>query len=166
MRELANLKRLADYSSCDPSNLNDFLQTLGPEYSVYTYDLINAGIDHDTLMHINDEQLLSECGIKNKIHRLKIQQGVKMEQGEFSITDESNIDKRLDVFISYRRSNGSQLASLLKVHLEIRNISVFLDVDRLPEGKFDNNLLKSIRSARNFILVLTCLLYTSDAADE
>ena len=41
------------------------------------------------------------------------------------------------------------------VFQEIRNISVFLDVDRLEAGKFDNNLLQSIRSARNFILVLT-----------
>lgn len=156
LRELTNLKRVSDYSSCDPTNLNEFLQTLGAEYSVYTYDMINAGIDRETLMNINDEQLLSECGIKNKIHRLKIQQGVKVERGEFSITDENgSIDKNLDVFISYRRSNGSQLASLLKVHLEIRNFSVFLDVDRLEAGKFDNNLLQSIRSAKNFILVLT-----------
>eukprot|EP00095_Tigriopus_kingsejongensis_P001021 snap_masked-scaffold2058_size21661-processed-gene-0.2 protein:Tk01021 transcript:snap_masked-scaffold2058_size21661-processed-gene-0.2-mRNA-1 annotation:"sterile alpha and tir motif-containing protein 1" len=155
LRELTNLKRVADYSSCDPSNLNEFLQSLGPEYCIYTYDMINAGIDRDTLLNINDEQLLSECGIKNKIHRLKIQQGVKIERGEFSITDDSSIDKNLDVFISYRRSNGSQLASLLKVHLEIRNYSVFIDVDRLEAGKFDNNLLQSIRSAKNFVLVLT-----------
>ncbi len=156
LRELTNLKKMADYSSVDPTSLNGFLQSLGHEYSVYTYDMLNAGIDRDTLMGINEEQLLCECGIKNKIHRIKIQQGVKVERGEFSITDETgSMDKTLDVFISYRRSNGSQLASLLKVHLEIRNLSVFLDVDRLPEGKFDNNLLQSIRSARNFVLVLT-----------
>jgi hypothetical protein len=157
LRELTNLKRVADYSSCDPSNLNAFLQSLGPEFCVYTYDMINAGINKETLLHINlnDDQLLSECGISNKIHRLKILQGVKVERGDFSITDESSFDKSLDVFISYRRSNGSQLASLLKVHLEIRNFSVFLDVDRLEAGKFDNNLLQSIRSARNFVLVLT-----------
>jgi hypothetical protein len=156
LRELTNLKRMSDYSSCDPTNLNGFLQSLGNEYSVYTYDMLNAGIDRDTLMSINEEQLLCECGIKNKIHRIKIQQGVKVERGEFSITDDSSsLHKTLDVFISYRRSNGSQLASLLKVHLEIRNLSVFLDVDRLEAGKFDNNLLQSIRSARNFVLVLT-----------
>lgn len=91
------------------------------------------------------------------MHRIKILQGVKVERGEFSLVDldERSLDKTLDVFISYRRSNGSQLASLLKVHLEIRNLSVFLDVDRLEAGKFDNNLLQSIRSARNFVLVLT-----------
>ena len=158
LRELTNLKRMADYSSCDPTNLNDFLASLGPEYSSYTYDMLNAGIDRQTLMGINEEQLLVECGIKNKIHRLKIQQGVKVERGEFTLIEDGDcgaIDKTLDVFISYRRSNGSQLASLLKVHLEIRNFSVFLDVDRLEAGKFDNNLLANIRSARNLVLVCT-----------
>ena len=124
--------------------------------------MLKAGIDRDTLLRINEEQLLSECGITNKIHRLRILQGIKIERGEAlgngldSTELECNtLEKNLDVFISYRRSNGSQLASLLKVHLEIRNLSVFLDVDRLEAGKFDNNLLQSIRSARHFVLVLT-----------
>ncbi|XP_040569570.1 NAD(+) hydrolase sarm1 [Lepeophtheirus salmonis] len=156
MRELSNLKKLADYSSCDSTSLNGFLSNLGTEYCVYTYEMLNAGIDRDVLLTINDEQLLIECGIRNRIHRLRIQQGVKIERGDFSISgDDAKLDKTLDVFISYRRSNGSQLASLLKVHLEIRNYSVFLDVDRLEAGKFDNNLLQSIRSAKNFILVCT-----------
>ena len=131
MRELNNLKRMADYASCDPTSLNGFLATLGQEFSVYTYEMLKAGIDRDTLIRINEEQLLSECGIINKIHRIKILHGVKMERGEVTLTDEcDSLEKNLDVFISYRRSNGSQLASLLKVHLEIRNLSVFLDVDR------------------------------------
>lgn len=70
LRELTNLKKMADYSSCDPTNLNGFMQGLGNEYSVYTYEMLNAGIDRDTLMSINEEQLLCECGIKNKVHRL------------------------------------------------------------------------------------------------
>jgi hypothetical protein len=154
LRELTSLRKRADYSSVDSTGLNDFLQSLGQEYSVYTYDMLNAGIDRETLLSINDEQLLVECGITNKIHRLKIQQGVKVERGDFSYSEES-LDKTLDVFISYRRSNGSQLASLLKVHLELRDYTVFLDVVGLEAGKFDNNLLQSIRSAKNFILVCT-----------
>jgi len=157
LRELTHLKRMTDYASSDPTNLNKFLYSLGPEFSVYTYEMLKSGIDQDTLFSINEEQLLIECGIANKIHRLKILQGIKMERGEISFSPEDchSLDKNLDVFISYRRSNGSQLASLLKVHLEIRNLSVFLDVDRLEAGKFDNNLLQSIRSAKNFVLVLT-----------
>ena len=156
MRELTNLKRVADYSSCDATNLNGFLSSLGPEYCDYTYEMIINRIDRQILMEITEDQLLAECGIKNKIHRLKIAQGIRIERGEFSSVDENvNLDKSLDVFISYRRSNGSQLASLLKVHLEIRNFSVFLDVDRLEAGPFDNNLLSNIRAAHNFVLVLT-----------
>lgn len=65
------------------------------------------------------------------------------------------MEKHLDVFVSYRRSNGSQLASLLKVHLQLRGFTVFIDVERLEAGKFDNNLLQSIRQAKHFLLVLT-----------
>lgn len=32
---------------------------------------------------------------------------------------------------------------------------MFIDVERLEAGKFDNNLLQSIRQAKHFILVLT-----------
>lgn len=45
--------------------------------------------------------------------------------------------------------------SLLKVHLQLRGYSVFIDVERLEAGKFDNNLLQSIKQAKNFLLVLT-----------
>lgn len=45
--------------------------------------------------------------------------------------------------------------SLLKVHMQLKEFSVFIDVERLEAGKFDNNLLNSIRQARNFLLVLT-----------
>lgn len=45
--------------------------------------------------------------------------------------------------------------SLLKVHLQLRGFKVFIDVERLEAGKFDNNLLQSIRQAKHFLLVLT-----------
>ncbi|XP_062602536.1 NAD(+) hydrolase sarm1-like [Saccostrea cucullata] len=67
----------------------------------------------------------------------------------------NTISRPIDVFISYRRVNGSQLASLLKVHLQLRGFSVFLDIEKLKAGKFDENLLNSVRLAKNFILVLT-----------
>ena len=45
--------------------------------------------------------------------------------------------------------------SLLKVHLHIRGFSVFLDIERLRAGKFDDSLMNNVRNARNFVLVLT-----------
>jgi hypothetical protein len=44
---------------------------------------------------------------------------------------------------------------LCAVHLQLRNFTVFIDVERLEAGKFDNNLLQSISQAKYFLLVLT-----------
>ncbi|KAK2493796.1 hypothetical protein MC885_021093 [Smutsia gigantea] len=60
-----------------------------------------------------------------------------------------------DVFISYRRNSGSQLASLLKVHLQLHGFSVFIDVEKLEAGKFEDKLIQSVMGARNFMLVLS-----------
>ncbi|KAL1122631.1 hypothetical protein AAG570_002958 [Ranatra chinensis] len=93
-RELHHLKRKGDFSSRDTGNLNGFLRSIKPEFTVYTYQMLQAGV--------------RECFL-----------------------------------------------SSLTVHLQIRGFSVFLDVERLEAGKFDNNLLKNIRQAKNFLLVLT-----------
>ncbi|KAK6625700.1 hypothetical protein RUM43_005999 [Polyplax serrata] len=154
-RELQNLKKMADYSSRDTTNLNSFLQTIGPEFPIYTYSMLNAGVDRDSLRNLKEEQLILECGIANSIHRLRILDTIKVLEDNIANSSEENLDKSLDVFVSYRRSNGSQLASLLKVHLQLRGFTVFIDVERLEAGKFDNNLLQSIRQAKFFLLVLT-----------
>lgn len=154
-RELENLKKMADYSSKDIANIASFLQNIGPEFIIYTYSMLNAGVDRDSLKHLTEDQLVMECGISNSIHRFRILSAIKSIETSDDAVDEDNLDKTLDVFVSYRRSNGSQLASLLKVHLQLRGFSVFIDVERLEAGKFDNNLLNSIRQARHFILVLT-----------
>lgn len=48
-RELHILKKMADYSSRDANNLNGFLQNIGSEFSVYTYSMLNAGVNKDNL---------------------------------------------------------------------------------------------------------------------
>ncbi|XP_075164565.1 sterile alpha and armadillo motif isoform X2 [Haematobia irritans] len=154
-RELQNLKRMADYSSKDTAKLHQFLAEIGPEYCTYTYSMLNAGIDKNYLPHLNEDMLIQECNITNSIHRLRILNAVKSLVNTLSSASEESMAKTLDVFVSYRRSNGSQLASLLKVHLQLRGFSVFIDVERLEAGKFDNGLLNSIRQAKNFVLVLT-----------
>jgi hypothetical protein len=60
-----------------------------------------------------------------------------------------------DAFISYRRNEGGSIARLLKEALEKRGKSVFLDVDDLGSGHFNEALLKYIENAPNFIVVLT-----------
>lgn len=114
-RELENLKKMADYSSKDVASLNTILQNIGPEFSIYTYSMLNAGVDKESLKYISEEQLITECGITNSIHRLRILNSLKCFETTLAMSTEENMDKTLDVFVSYRRSNGSQLASLLKV---------------------------------------------------
>lgn len=160
LRELANLKRIADYSSLDKTGL---CSLLGAENIQHAYPMLKFGVTRDNIHQLDGEQLLAECRVPNSIHRLILAQSIKSLQDRVMLeaareaASETGRDseKNLDVFVSYRRSTGSQLASLLKVHLQIRGFSVFIDVERLEAGKFDNNLLESIKSAKNFILVLS-----------
>ena len=78
---------MADYSSCDSSNLNDFLSSIHPEYSAYTYTLLNNHVDKDTLRKCVNEDVLAECGVKNSIDRRRIMdalKGNKNFENEFS----------------------------------------------------------------------------------
>jgi len=59
-RELQNLKKMADYSSRDTGNLNNFLQSIGQEFSIYTYSVLNAGVDKDSIRDLSEDQLLAE----------------------------------------------------------------------------------------------------------
>jgi formylglycine-generating enzyme required for sulfatase activity len=60
-----------------------------------------------------------------------------------------------DLFISYRRENGSQMARLLRTYLEERGYRVFLDVEELKAGHFDMALLRNIEAAQTFIVILS-----------
>ena len=64
------------------------------------------------------------------------------------------------------RQFHSKLASLLKVHLELKDYTVFLDVQGLEAGKFDNNLLQSIKQSKYFILVCTANAFDRCEADH
>ncbi|GFO08649.1 sterile alpha and tir motif-containing protein 1 [Plakobranchus ocellatus] len=181
LRELRDLKISCDYTSCDPSMLGAWLRgDVGEEMAQYTYQMLHTGVDRPLLPSITDDHLTSDCSIDNGIHRMKIL--AKIEElrtlarsrssmmydsvdgaGPASI---SGSRAPIDVFISYRRSNGSQLASLLKVHLQLRGFTVFIDIERLRAGKFDESLLESVRQARNFIIVLTANALDRCMGDE
>ncbi|XP_045171322.2 NAD(+) hydrolase sarm1-like isoform X2 [Mercenaria mercenaria] len=179
-RELVNLKVTADYSSYDPTKIDPWLMSVLPELSQYTYAMLRNGMDRTLLSTTTEDELKDVCGVNNGIHRRIIMQhlnglaiGTESDitpdassylRSTGGLVTRSSIDcgaslaicpRPVDVFISYRRSTGSQLASLLKVHLQLRGFSVFLDIDRLRAGKFDENLLMNIKLAKHFLLVLT-----------
>ncbi|XP_077995300.1 NAD(+) hydrolase sarm1-like [Glandiceps talaboti] len=165
LRELARLKCDAQWT--DYKDLSNWLKDLGHEYNQYVYNLVHCGIDMDMFCLLTEEHLRVDARISNGVHRTKILTHARPADYEkvfdsptksLSRNASSTMldgKKNIDVFISYRRSTGSQLASLLKVHLQLRGFTVFIDVEKLEAGKFDNNLLSSVTNARNFVLVLS-----------
>ena len=73
------------------------------------------------------------------------------------------------VFVSYRRSGeaSSLLARTIRAELRRRGCAVFLDVDSLRTGHFDEALLREIENAQNFLIILSkdCLERVINPAD-
>ncbi|KAH9525801.1 hypothetical protein Btru_002393 [Bulinus truncatus] len=167
LRELRDLKISSDYTSCDPSMLGAWLCGVGEDMSQYTYQMLHTGVDRPLLRCLKDNHLYEDCKVVNGIHRMKILAKIEELRSSLSSPSSAPYDSvdgmssvsshrpPIDVFISYRRSNGSQLASLLKVHLQLRGFTVFIDIEKLRAGKFDESLLESVKQAKNFIIVLT-----------
>ncbi|MBN3286998.1 SARM1 protein, partial [Polyodon spathula] len=156
LRELRELKTYANYSTCDPSNLADWLGGVDPRFRQYTYNLLQGGLERSSLPRVTEQQLQADCLVQNGLHRTKILVAAKelLQTPPPCSTCELQPEGP-DVFISYRRTTGSQLASLLKVHLQVRGFSVFIDVEKLEAGKFEDKLIQSVQRARNFILVMS-----------
>ncbi|KAM7333897.1 hypothetical protein ACRRTK_007217 [Alexandromys fortis] len=155
-RELTELKTFASYATCDRSNLADWLGSLDPRFRQYTYGLVSCGLDRSLLHRVSEQQLLEDCGIRLGVHRSRILSAAReMLHSPLPCAGSKPSEDTPDVFISYRRSSGSQLASLLKVHLQLHGFSVFIDVEKLEAGKFEDKLIQSVMAARNFVLVLS-----------
>ncbi|VTJ54436.1 Hypothetical predicted protein [Marmota monax] len=155
-RELTELKTFANYATCDRSNLADWLGSLDPRFRQYTYGLVSCGLDRSLLHRVSEQQLLDDCGIRVGVHRARILSAAReMLHSPLPCTGCKPGGDIPDVFISYRRNSGSQLASLLKVHLQLHGFSVFIDVEKLEAGKFEDKLIQSVMGARNFVLVLS-----------
>lgn len=59
-----------------------------------------------------------------------------------------------DVFISYRRDGGFEMARLLYEHLKSAGLNPFFDLEELRSGQFNVKLYTAIDESANFLLVL------------
>ena len=162
LQQVRKLRSLADVSSEDHDSVCKWLTGVCKNLSVYKVDFIRNGVSRSLLPHLTDD-LLQDLGISRSVDRLKLMLAVEglgqyhddqPDGGHAPLTLPAN-KKGYDVFISYRRATGSQLASLLKVHLQVRGVATFLDVEELGSGKFDDALLSTISHSRNMLLVLS-----------
>ena len=63
--------------------------------------------------------------------------------------------KRYHIFLSYRREDGKELARLIKESLTAKDYRVFLDMDELQDGVFDERILSAIEEAPIYMILMT-----------
>jgi len=154
MRELKNLKKNADYSCSDSGNTSNFLAKISPEFRSYTYNLISHDLTYDYMLRLDPgslEDMLKYAGIESSIHRHKIVEAI-IGEDEDSVTDSLYSEPTSDVYISYPRGGGAELASLISMQMQMRGFSVVTDAH---DGTTVSDLvLGQIRDARFYVLVL------------
>lgn len=74
---------------------------------------------------------------------------------ESHITPDSQPTQKCDIFISYRRDGGDMSAMHVYEALKDRGYDVFYDIEMLRSGKFNEALLSSIQSCKDFVLILS-----------
>lgn len=60
-----------------------------------------------------------------------------------------------DVFISYRRGSGRDIARLLQQGLEKKGLHCFFDYNEISDGNFNEKIYDSIDSSKNLIILMT-----------
>jgi len=69
------------------------------------------------------------------------------------MVNEINYSEKYDVFLSYRRDGGETMAVLLHDRLVAKGYSVFLDIESLNSGSFNNKLLSVIENCTDVVVV-------------
>lgn len=66
-----------------------------------------------------------------------------------------DLPMKYDIFISYRREGGKEIARSINSYLDARGFSTFLDFDELKDGVFDERIIHAIDEAPIFIFILS-----------
>ena len=93
--------------------------------------------------HLRQEENRVRMAILELVDLVEAQSLSRIEDGSF------------DVFISYRRRDGAQLARLICAELMRRNKKTFLDVENLGSGSWHDALLEAVSRSRCLALILT-----------
>ena len=140
LRELKNLRKSCDYSCCNGSEVATFLSNIGADFRQYTYNLVSKDMSVDFMKKLEAEDLqdmMKEVGIENLVHQHKIIEATKCIDEDVQsddLTDSSESDEddtSYAVYLTYPRTSGAELASLIKMQLELRGISVSVSYTHL-----------------------------------
>jgi len=156
LRELRNLRKSSDYSCCNGSDVANFLSSIGADFREYTYNLVSKDMSLDYMKKLGTgdlQDMMKEVGIENIVHQHKIIESINCVDEEFqSACSSSSSETSYDVYLTYPRTNGAELASLIKMQLEMRGLSVFSDSHQ--SRYLNNQNLRIIEETKHFVLVL------------
>eukprot|EP00092_Neocalanus_flemingeri_P003014 GFUD01003223.1.p1 GENE.GFUD01003223.1~~GFUD01003223.1.p1 ORF type:complete len:368 (+),score=87.23 GFUD01003223.1:179-1282(+) len=154
IRELKDLKKNADYTSCDGGLTANFLNRISSDFKVYAYNLILKELTVDFMKRLNAtdlEDMLKDSGVESSIHRHRIIEAV-LNPDDDSLTDSMFSEPTFDVYLSYPKCGGAELASLIKIQLEMRDLTVLSDAH--DSIGVNESVLSQIKDSRYFVLVM------------
>ena len=160
LRELRELKKSADYTSCDGGLMANFLHKISPEYKIYTYNLILKEVSLDFMQRLSAvdlDDMLKDCGVESSIHRHRVIETVlsldSEDAGSCSLSESGFSEPGTDVYISYSQAGGAELASLIKIQLEQRDREMSILAECHDSGLQDRALAR-LRDCRHYVLIL------------
>jgi len=162
MRELRELKKNADYTSCDGGLMANFLNRISPEFKVYAYNMILKELSLDFMQRLSDKDLddiLKDSGVEQKIHRHKIIEAVlSIDEEASTLSDSAYSEPGTDVYISYSLNGGAELASLIEIQLKMRDrdMSIYSDCHdaEVVSSQVIKDIKNKIKDSRYYLLVL------------
>lgn len=155
MRELKNLKKNADYSSCDGGQAANFLAKIGSDYKIYAYNFTTNDLKIEFMRKLNEADLndmLNDAGIDSVIHKHKIIEAVLNFSDDESTDGSLYSDPSIDVYLSYPKNSGAELSSLIKMQLQLRGLKVYADSH--DSADLNETIISNINEAKHFVLVM------------
>jgi len=160
LRELAVLRRNADYSSCGGEEMANFLSRISPEFRGYTYSFVTKDIGLDFLAQLGGDELqeiLKEAGITNAVHRHRLVEALDGLQDDLLSdsglqSDLGTPEAQYDVYLTHPQGQGEELASLIKIQLELRGFTVYGE-SHLAGCTLDRSI-SVLQDIRHFLLIL------------
>jgi len=160
LRELAVLRKNADYSSCGGEEMANFLNKISPEFRGYTYSLVTKDISLEFLSQLSGDELqeiLKEAGITNSVHRHRLVEALDNLQDDLLSdsglqSDLGTPEVQYDVYLTHPQGQGEELASLIKIQLELRGFNVYGE-SHLPGNTLDRSITV-MQDIRHFLLIL------------
>merc|ERR1712080_1500 len=133
----------------------------GPEFRGYTYRLATHDVSLEFLTQLSQAdttEMLKEAGMDNSVHRHRILEA--LEGLSEDLLSDSGLQSDLgdtgepmyDVYLTYPRGKGEELASLIQIQLETRGFTVYSD-SHIP-GSVLEKTLSMVRDTKNFLLIL------------